>query len=213
MTAGSSAALFLTMLLLAFVPGPTEVAVVARSLTRGRSHGFIMVGGIVAADFLFIVAAVAGLSAVAAALGPLFAAVELGAGLLLVAFGLSQLGRRRSQGEPTARAPAARTASFASGLLLTLGDPKAILGYMSLLPAFVDLSAVTAVDAVGIMGLATVAVFLAKASYIVLGERAAALVRSQRARDRLPRAAGAALIGLGTVIALRALLALHERAC
>ena len=208
MTTGNSAALFFTMLFLAFVPGPTEVAVVARSLASGRAHGFVMVSGIVAADFLFIFTAVAGMSAIATGFGPLFPFVELGAGLLLVALGLIQLRARPQLAERTVRPAGAWAASFSGGLLLTLGDPKAIVGYMSLLPAFVDLTAVSAADVLIIMVLATAAVFLAKSTYIILGQRAVALVRSQRARRLLPGVAGAALVGIGTVITVRTLFAL-----
>jgi threonine/homoserine/homoserine lactone efflux protein len=58
-----------------------------------------------------------------------------------------------------------RFSSFVSGLLIALGDPKAILFYMGLLPAFMDLSNVTIVDTVFIMTAATGVIVSVMASY------------------------------------------------
>jgi threonine/homoserine/homoserine lactone efflux protein len=167
-----------------------------------------MIFGIVAADFLFIIAAVAGLSVVAAALGPFYVLIELLAGLLLIVFGFSQVRARPSPAETVARPVGEWAASFTGGFLLTLGDPKAIVGYMSLLPAFIDLSAVSVADVATVMLLATVAVFLAKVSYILLGERAMAMLKSEKAGTLLKRAAGAVLLAVGSVLAVRAGVAL-----
>ncbi len=46
--------------------------------------------------------------------------------------------------------------SFLSGLLITLGDPGAILFYMGLLPTFVDLTKISPFDALTIVLMASV---------------------------------------------------------
>jgi threonine/homoserine/homoserine lactone efflux protein len=68
--------------------------------------------------------------------------------------------------------PALR-ASFATGLLITLGDQKAILFYLGFLPAFVDLRSL---DGVGIAQIALVAILAVggvKLAYAVAADRAA----------------------------------------
>ncbi len=203
MTVGSAAALFAVMVVLAFVPGLTEIAVVARSVSSGVRHGLIMICGIVIADFLFILFAVAGLAVVAEALGPLFVLVNYAAGAYLIVLGVGQLRMPPSAVGAAEPADFSRIASLSSGLFLTLGDPKAILGYMSLLPAFVDLSRVSVFDVATIMLLATVAVAGAKTCYVLLAERSLAWVESPRAKIRLNILAGGALASTGVSLIAR----------
>ena len=202
MTVGSATALFAIMVVLAFVPGPTEIAVVARSVSSGVTHGLIMICGIVIADFLFILLAVAGLAVVAEALGPLFVLVNYAAGAYLILLGVRQIRVPASTGaaEPS---DFSRIASLSSGFFLTLGDPKAILGYMSLLPAFVDLSRVSVFDIATIMFLATAAVGGAKTCYVVLAERSLVWVESPRSKTRLNLLAGSALASTGVFLIAR----------
>ena len=197
MTFASAGALFGVMVVLAFTPGPTEVAVVGRSITSGVGQGLIMICGIVIADFLFIVLAVAGLAAIAEALGPLFLLVKIAAGAYLIILGI---GLFRAPPRTVNHLEVARSSwlsSLSSGLVLTLGDPKAILGYMSLLPAFVDLSRVSMAETGLIMLLAAAAVGTAKACYVLLAERAVSMVESPRASARVNVLAGSALASTG----------------
>ena len=207
MTVGSTAALFATMVVLAFAPGPTEVAVVARSITSGVTHGLIMICGIVIADFLFIIFAVAGLAAAAEAFGPLFVFVKYAAGVYLIVLGVRQVRAPAAAAKTPESADSSRLASLSSGLFLTLGDPKAILGYMSLLPAFVDLSRVTILETATIMLLATVAVGGAKTCYVVLAGRSVSLVESPLAKTWLNTVAGSVLAGTGVFLISRGFLA------
>ena len=203
MTVGSATALFAIMVVLAFVPGPTEIAVVARSVSSGVTHGLIMICGIVIADFLFILLAVAGLAVVAEALGPLFALVNYAAGAYLILLGVRHFRMPPAGTGAAESSDFSRIASLSSGFFLTLGDPKAILGYMSLLPAFVDLSRVSAFDIATIMFLATAAVGGAKTCYVVLAERSLAWVESPRARTRINILAGSALASTGVFLIAR----------
>jgi threonine/homoserine/homoserine lactone efflux protein len=185
------------------VPGPTEIALVTRSITAGVASGLLMIAGIVAADCLFIVGAVAGLAALANALGALFTVVRVVAGAYLILLGIRQL--RRAAGAPASPKPglAAGLGSVSSGFLLTLGDPKAIFGYMSLLPAFVDLTRVSVRETLAVMLLATAAISLAKGCYVVLAERTASLLRSHRARRALDTLAGCTLAATGLFLVIR----------
>jgi threonine/homoserine/homoserine lactone efflux protein len=209
MTVGSAAALFTTMLVLSLAPGATEFALTARSTTAGRVHGLLMIVGIVIADFVFIVVAFSSLSAVAEALGPGFLLIQIAAGTYLIVLSVGQA-RAQFVMHPTMESNGGSwVASLSSGFLLTLGDPKAIFGYMGLLPAFVDLRRASLLEAGTVMLLATVAIGVAKTSYVVLAEGAVSLVTNPKARIRFNAVAacvlfatGAFLIGRGVVDAL-----------
>ncbi|WP_437938126.1 LysE family transporter [Sorangium sp. So ce341] len=69
MTPGNTVALLGTMLVLAIVPGPSDIAVVARSVASGFTSALFMIVGIVAADLVFIVLAVYSLTAIAELMG------------------------------------------------------------------------------------------------------------------------------------------------
>lgn len=202
MTGATMTALFATMLVLSAAPGPSDFAVVARSLSSGFGHGVVMVAGIIAADLLFIVVAVASLSVVAKTMAEVLAVVKLACGGYLIWLGIGLLRARGGAGEPDAAVPVSRSSSFLAGLLITLGDPKAILFYMGLFPAFLDLATVTLADTVVIMLIATAVVGGVKLGYAFLADRARAVFCNARARRVLDATAGSVLAGAGAFLIL-----------
>lgn len=202
MTGSSIAALFATMFVLSVAPGPSDFAVVARSIASGFAQSLFMIAGIVVADFLFILLAVYSLSEVAESLGNLFVWVKYVCGAYLMWLGVGTM--RASP--PSAAAPRVRQysgySSFLGGLLITLGDPKAILFYMGLFPAFVDLAKVSVADTVTIMVIATVIITGVKGTYAYLAGRAKLFFENARVRKRLDIAAGCVLAGTGAYLLL-----------
>ena len=203
MTGSTIAALSGTMLALAVVPGPSDFAVVARSIASGFAHGLIMVCGIIAADLLFIVLAVYSLSVVADQLGPLFEFVNYACGAYLIWLGISSWKAASSLEHTPKPAAFSRTSSFISGLLITLGDPKAILFYMALFPAFLDVSGISLTDTIIIMLLATAVVGGVKLSYAYMAVKASAFFANTKARKYLDISAGSVLIGAGIFMLFR----------
>lgn len=203
MTPASIAALFGVMLVISATPGPSDFAVVARSLSHGFRHGLVMIAGIVAADILFILLAVYSMAAIADRLGGLFLVVKLLCAAGLIWMGLSAM-RTRPASAPPLAASDSRSSSFFSGLMITLGDPKAILFYMGLLPAFVNMADLTAVDAVTIMLVATVVIVGVKAGYAWLADSARRFFESRHARRRMDLAAGTVLLSTGLLLLVQA---------
>lgn len=197
LTFASAAALFVTMVLLAAVPGVSTVTVVARTLAHGLRHGGWTTLGIVTGDVLFIVVALFGLGALAATAAAVFDVARIGAGAYLLHLGIRQWRRTAA---PAAAAPAADTrSSFLAGLLITAGDLKALLFYLALLPAYVDPGRASALDAVLIATIAAVAVGGTKLAYAYAAVRFGS--RSTPSRSRLlERAAAAALAVAGATL-------------
>ena len=170
MTFSSIAALFGAMVILAIVPGPGVFAVVARSVASGFAHGFVTTIGIVVGDFLFILLAVFGLSAIAEAMGNLFIFVKYLGGAYILWLGI-QLFRCKSQSlEVKGIVESSWLSNFSGGLLITLGNPKAILFYLSFFPAFLELSNVSILDVGIIMLIATLAIGGVMLAYAYLAE-------------------------------------------
>ena len=143
LTIYNAAALFVAMLVLAFVPGVSTLAVTARSAASGFTHGVFTTLGIVAGDIVYIVIAIYGLSVAADTLGSQFYLVRYLGGAYLIWFGielwLPGSRARKIQGSEKS----SLLSSLISGLFITLGDQKAILFYLGFFPAFIDLSRVT----------------------------------------------------------------------
>jgi threonine/homoserine/homoserine lactone efflux protein len=128
--------------------------------------------GIVTGDVTFILVAILGLSVLADRMGGLFVLVKYAGGIYLVGLGVV-LWRSapRAVDDQQHQAPS-RTSSFLTGLLITLGDQKAILFYLGFLPAFVDLSKVSYLDTGVIVAAAVAAVGGVKLVYAGLADRA-----------------------------------------
>ena len=62
--------------LLALAPGAGLAAILSRTLGSGLNSGLAVTTGLVVGDFIFLGVAMAGLSAIAAAIGPLFQVVK-----------------------------------------------------------------------------------------------------------------------------------------
>lgn len=208
MTGNSIAALAGTMLVLAVVPGPSDLAVVARSIASGFAQALIMVGGIVAADILFIALAIYSLAEVAESLGAWFLGVKYVCGAYLIWLGVTALKARSASADlafiQTSKADkSSGFSSFLGGLLITLGDPKAILFYMGLFPAFVDLAQVSIRDTLVIMLIATGVVGGVKTGYAYLADRAKHLFTNPRLRQTLDAVAGMILICTGLFLIVK----------
>ena len=72
LTPGSIAALFGSMMVLAFIPGISVLVVSARSAASGFTHGVFTTIGIVTGDIIFIILAIYGLSVLAEFMGSRF---------------------------------------------------------------------------------------------------------------------------------------------
>ena len=199
-TLPSLTALFGAMAVLAAVPGVSVLTVTARAAAFGFRHGAAAALGVVAGDLLFIMLALSGLALLVEALGDLFYVVEYLAAAYLVGLGLLLLHSR-------ARPPGARPASaslpgsFLAGLLVTLGDHKAVLFYLGFLPTFVDVATVTLADSWRIGLVAILAVGGVKLAYAWVAARAGSLpgVGAGRVLDVL---AAGILVAAGLTMAL-----------
>lgn len=200
MTFASTAALFGAMLVLAVIPSVSVLAVVARTLAFGFVHGLATTVGIIAGDILFILLAVYGLVFIAQTWDGVFVVVRFLGGAYLVFLGV---GFWRSNSKPMQLEQveaSSRLSSFLTGLLITLGDQKAILFYIGFLPAFLDLATVSFFDTVLIILIATVAIAVAKLSYAYMAGRAGMFVQNSTAIKGINALAGSIIIGTGAFL-------------
>lgn len=203
MTLSSVVALLLAMLSLAIIPDASAIAVITRSITSGFSRAFIIVIGILLGDLIFILLAIYSLSAIVQVLGGLFAIVKYISGGYLIWLGV-KLCRAKSQVLDIEEIKEESWfTDFLCGLLITLGDPKAIFFYISFLPAFVDLSSISFIDIGTIMLIATIAVCGVKLSYAYMADKARNLLKNSKAKKIMNLSGGIAMIIIGIVLMIK----------
>lgn len=186
------------------VPGPGIVAMVARGLGSGFRATLPMAIGIALGDLVYLSAAVMGLAFVAKSFGLVFLTFKyLGAAYLLYlaykfwtsGVGIEKVEARRADGP---------VATFLSGLMVTLGNPKVMVFYLAILPAIVELSTITFRDYLVLLVLTILILMGILLPYLALATRTRALLQTPAALKSLSRVAAGFLGAAAVAIAARA---------
>ena len=192
------------MFVLAITPGPGVFATVARSLASGFSHAALVVAGIVCGDLLFLLLAIYGLSSLADRLGDFFVLVKYAGGLYLIYLGLRTWFARPKVSQVQGIGELSWKKNFASGLVVTLGNPKVILFYLGFLPTFLNLQQLRHTEALLAAGVVSLVLSAVLLGYGYVADRTRrSLLTSQRSLRQLNRCSGAIMITTGSIILAR----------
>ena len=203
-TFGSIAALSGIMFVGALIPGVSVLTVCARSAAFGLVHGIVTSLGIVVGDIVYILIAIYGLSVLAGMIGNHFYLIKYLGGAYLVWVGVVLWRSKSTIAEIGQNGGITLPSSFMTGLLVTLGDQKAILFYLGFLPAFVDLPRISVLDTAVILLAAVIAVGGPKLFYALMTHRVSQLLKSTRVVKRINIAAGTIMIGAGAWLLAKA---------
>ena len=190
------------ILLFQAIPGPGTLAILTATARSGIGAGCGAVMGTLLGDFVYMVAAVAGLAAVMNANPLLFRALQwFGVGYLCW-IGV-QLLRARLAGAGTA--PDSRRSGwmyFRQAFAVSLTNPKVVLFFVAFFPLFLRVDA-TPITLGAMMAHVTVISFLYQTGLVVIGNSMVRTLSSLPiARTVATRLAGLALIGFGVKLAL-----------
>ncbi|MDP4032535.1 MAG: LysE family translocator [Pseudorhodobacter sp.] len=193
---GASVILFLT-------PGPVWVALIARGLASGFSAAWPLAVGVAIGDLVWPLAAIFGLSWVASVYGDFMTVLRWVAVAIFVVMG-ALLIRHAGRPIPTDSrlTRPGRWAGFAAGGAAILGNPKAILFYMGVLPGFFDLGRVTPPDILVILAVSTAIPLTGNLIFAVMIDRVRRVLSSPAALRRMNLTAGWLLIAVAAAIAL-----------
>lgn len=126
-------------LALLVIPGPAVVYILNRSVADGRRVGLAAVCGLELGNFVHVIAATVGLSAVLATSATAFSVVKwLGAGYLIYV-GIRTLARRPTALD-TSIPQTSLCRSFVQGVIVNTLNPKVALFFLSFLPQFINTS-------------------------------------------------------------------------
>ncbi|SOD90344.1 LysE family translocator [Caenispirillum bisanense] len=202
MTLHAAFAFYVAVYLLGLTPGPGVFAVIARGLAQGFVRTLPFIAGILCGNITWLTLTVFGLSMVAQVLGPLFLAVKIAGGLYLVYMGVKMWRKRVTAEDLDADVPeeASLLRRWLSGYMLTLGNPKPIFFYLSVLPNLLDMNALAHGAVLTAAPIAAAGIASALIPYCLMASRLRRVLRSVTARRRLNRTAGAMLMGAGAAV-------------
>lgn len=192
------------MLIVALVPGPAVFAVIARTFSSGFSRGLMMIIGITLGDFIFILLALFGLSIISEIMGTTFLIIKYASAAYLIWLGVNLIKSKATAEDIKASKESSLVTNLATGLMINLGNPKAIVFYIGLFPAFIDVNQVAAVDVLAIMGVATLAFGSVNICYALLALRAKKMLKSPNASSLINKTAGTIMVSTGTLVAIKA---------
>jgi threonine/homoserine/homoserine lactone efflux protein len=186
----------------AALPGPEIAALLSRSIANGMKASFSLAIGIVIGKLLMLTAALIGLSALLALLGPAFVLLKYVGAAYLVWLGVRKWRKAGAALERDAQAPHAGL-DVVLGIAMTVSNPMAIVFYMALLPGVIDVAGVTLPSYAILCAIIAGVMAAVTLAYGVLAEIARSAFRSRKAKARVDRASGVMMIGVGAMIAAR----------
>jgi len=192
------------LVVLVATPGPVVVATVARALTGGWRSALPLSGGVSIGDMIWPLLAIFGLAAVAHVYGEVMLVLRyVGAGILIW-MGWRLLSGRAEALEASPDPDLMRRNAwegFMAGLLVSLGNPKAIFFFVGVLPSFFDMTALSPADVAIIVALSALVPFLGNVVWALAAHGARDVLATPRMVRRVNQASGGALTGAGVYIA------------
>ena len=191
------------LLILFLTPGPVWVALTARALSGGFHAAWPLALGVVVGDVLWPLLAILGVTWIVSVFSGFMTVLRWVASLTFLVMGALLIRNAdKSIATDSRLTRPGMWAGFLAGVAVILGNPKAILFYMGVLPGFFDLTRLTWPDIAAICFLSLIVPLIGNLCLAVFLDRARRLLTSQTALRRTNVVAGLLLIGVGLVIPL-----------
>ena len=184
------------------VPGPVWVALLARALSGGFAAAWPLALGVTLGDCLWPALAIFGMGWVLAQYGEALHILRWSAAAtfaVMGAFLIAKSGRLMSADSKLTRP--GRIAGLMTGVAAVMGNPKAILFYMTVLPGFFgDLSRLTGGDIAAVLAVSVAVPLVGNLGLALFLDRARDLLSSPARVQMLNRISGGLLILVACVI-------------
>ena len=191
------------ILILFLTPGPVWVALTARALSGGFASAWPLAVGVVLGDILWPLLAILGVAWIVSVFDGFMTVmryVEAGMflfmGVMLIRHAGATIGTDSRLTRP------GRLAGFMAGVAVIVGNPKAVLFYMGVLPGFFDLTKITWLDVMAILAISCTIPLLGNLLMALSVDRARRLLTSPSALRRVNIVAGILLCLVGLIIPL-----------
>ncbi|WP_406720159.1 LysE family translocator [Thioclava litoralis] len=190
------------LLVVFLTPGPVWLAMLARTVSGGFAAAWPLALGVALGDAFWSILALVGMSWVVGHVTgflDILRWVAVGMfgvmGCLMIRHAKAGISKNSTLTRP------GRWAGFLVGIVAILGNPKAILFYMGVVPGFFTLDALTALDVATIALLSALVPMIGNLILAACVGQVRRLLSSPRAMARLNRIAGSLMIVVAIVIA------------
>ena len=191
----------LAVLILFLTPGPVWIALLARSMSGGFQAAWPLVLGVAVGDAVWPILAILGVSWLVNEVDGVMVLLRFSATLIFVIMGTFLIFKGdRNLGENSHLTRPGISAGFAAGIFVILGNPKAIIFYMGVLPSFFDLKYVTGLDIVVIVLVSVATPLLGNLILAVFVNKIRSVLTSSRMIAGINKVSGLLLIFVGLVI-------------
>ncbi|WP_339769044.1 LysE family translocator [uncultured Pseudosulfitobacter sp.] len=189
------------LVILFLTPGPVWLALMARGLSGGFRAAWPLALGVAIGDIVWPLVAVLGISWILSVFDTFMLVlrwVACGVFIVMGAMLIRHAGAAISADSRLTRP--GMMAGFLAGILAILGNPKAVLFYMGVLPGFFDLRTVTWIDVALIIGASVLIPLTGNLIMAAFVGRVRAFVTTSGALRRINIGAGVLLILVGLVL-------------
>jgi threonine/homoserine/homoserine lactone efflux protein len=194
----------LASVVLLLTPGPAVLYIVARSVDQGRRAGLVSVCAIEVGNFVHVIAATLGLSALLLSSALAFTIVKYLGAAYLVYLGLRKLFTRAAVQATGNSRPQSLRRVFSQGVVVAALNPKTALFFVAFLPQFVDPSQGAIAGQMLVLGsLFVMLAIISDSMYALLAGSVGRWLKGSRSALRAERyLVGSVYIGLGVTAAL-----------
>lgn len=204
---GHLPAFLVTIYVLILIPGPSVLFTVSRGVALGRRAALTTVLGNTSGLALQLVLVVVGLGSVLARSDAVFTVVKLCGGAYLVLLGLRSIRERHSLAAalaPQAAVPRPSRTILREGFVVGATNPKGLIIFTAVLPAFVDRGAGSPTLQLATLGaICVIVALLSDSSWaIASGSARAWLGRSPRRLESMSVVGGLTMMALGVALAV-----------
>lgn len=194
-----SGALFVLFL----TPGPVWLALLARAMAGGFASAWPLALGVTVGDMVWPVLAILGVSWFVQEFSSFLMILRWVAVIMFLVMGVLLIRHADHKISSDSRLTRpGKWAGFVAGLIVIIGNPKAILFYMGILPGFFPVGSMTWVDIVVVSLISALVPLSGNLILSAFVDRVRSFVTSRGKLARLNRIAGALMILVGAAIAL-----------
>ena len=201
---GSDLLLYCGALLILFAtPGPVLLAISARSLSGGFRAAWPLAIGVAVGDIIWPLVAVLGISWILSVFDTFIVVLRWVACGVFILMGLALIRHAGAaiSSNSTLTKPG-MWAGFLAGIAAILGNPKAVLFYMGVLPGFFDLRAITWIDVAIIIAVSVAVPLVGNLVTAACVGQMRGLIGSRETLRRINISSGILLILVGLAIAV-----------
>lgn len=189
------------LLILFLTPGPVWLAMMARALSGGFQAAWPLALGVAIGDMLWPLVAVLGITWILSVFDTVMVVLRWIASGVFILMGVAlirQAGEKISSDSRLTRP--GMWSGFVAGIVAILGNPKAVLFYIGVLPGFFDLRAVTGPDIGLILAASVIVPLIGNLSIALLVGRLRGFLTTPRTLRRINLVSGGMLVFVGLVI-------------